>query len=440
MNATGHAPAAARNATDPSGAESDPDGLVAQRALIALVRGDGETSALSDLTPVQWTRFTQEATRHYIMGLTYRLLSRLPEDHRAPQRITDRLREGCIATALRNAILVRHTSQMVRALAAHDIPVMLLKGLHLARYVYDEPGMRNMADVDIMVPRHRLADAERIFLEHGYGPLPRPDIEEFCTWSNHLAKLNKQGAPEFEVHWSIERPTSPFRIDLDGLWARSGQAMLEDAPVHLLAVEDLLIHLVLHSSYHHRFDRSALKGLVDIHFVILRHHADIDWQTLANRAVEWGASGFLYSTLRLTAELLGTPIPADTLHALPHEPEDEAVIEVARRYILMPGQELPKVYVMLASSQSLRERIGLVMRHTFLPRSTMERVYGLPPGSTWIWPLYAHRVGKLLLKRGSLSVRALLRTGTMRVPIDREKQRLRIEGWVKDLPGAGRPG
>jgi hypothetical protein len=126
------------------------------------------------------------------------------------------------------------------------------------------------------------------------------------------------------------------------------------------------------------------------------------------------------------------------LHSLPREREDEEIIEIARRYILMPGQQLPKVYLKLARSQSISERAALLVRHVFLPRRRMERVYGVRRGSHLIWAYYAYRLGELLVKRGALPLRALFRTRDMRAPIDREEQRVRIEGWVKDLPGAGR--
>jgi hypothetical protein len=414
--------------------------LAAQRAWIALLRGDGDTVAAGPaaLTEPHWPLLAQEARRHQLGALTYRLLTEHPRAHGAPAGVLEGLRPAYLDVALRNAVFFRHTSRITKELAAEGIPVMLLKGIHLARYVYAEPAMRSMADVDIMVPRARLADAERIFLENGYGPTPRPDIEEFCSWSNHLAKLIKPNAPVMEVHWGIERPASPFAIDSDGLWARSRTESLEGAPVQLLAHEDLLLHLVLHASYHHRFDRSAFKGLYDIHAVVVRHGHEIDWNRLAERAVQWKAAGFTYSTLRLTTELLGTPIPAPVLHSLPREREDEEIIEIARRYILMPGQQLPKVYLKLARSQSISERAALLVRHVFLPRRRMERVYGVRRGSHLIWAYYAYRLGELLVKRGALPLRALFRTRDMRAPIDREEQRVRIEGWVKDLPGAGR--
>jgi hypothetical protein len=422
-------------------ASGDPkaDGLIAQRAWIAIMRGDPAATKVPPLSDAQWTILVEEARRHQLSGFTYRALSRRPNPYNAPQRVLDRLRPAYVKTALYNAALFRHTSLMAGHLGALGIPVMLLKGIHLAHFTYAEPAMRSMADIDIMVPRDRLAGAEQLFLEHGYGPPPPTSLEERCSWSNHLPKLSKPGAPVFEIHWGIERPTSPFRIDLDALWARSRTELLEGVPVHLLSLEDLLLHLVLHNSYHHRFDRSAFKGLADIHTVVVRHRAEIDWQTLADRAVEWGASGFAYATLRLTAQVLGTPVPKEVLQALPREKEDEDVIEIGRRYILMPGQELPPVYVKLARSRSLRERAVLLLRHVFLPRGTMEGIYGLPTDTRWMWPYYAHRVAHLLVRRGRLSLHALLRMEPMKAPIDREEQRLRIEAWVKDLPGKGRP-
>lgn len=439
MSTTGHA---RQSPAQPAGrTSSDPkaDALIAQRAWIALIRGEPTATTAPPLSEPQWSILIDEARRHQLTGFTYRVLSREPNTYSVPQRVLDRLRPGYVSTALHIATLLRYTSVMTSQLVAHGIPVMLLKGIHLARFTYAEPAMRSMADIDIMVPRDRLADAEALFLEHGYGPPQPTSLEERCSWSNHLPKLSKPGAPVFEIHWGIERPTSPFRIDLDALWARSRTETLQGAPVHLLSPEDLLLHLVLHSSYHHRFDRSAFKGLADIHTVVVRHRAEIDWQMLADRAVEWGASGFAYATLRLAAQILGTPVPEAVLQSLPREKEDEDVIEIGRRYILMPGQELPPVYVKLARSRSLRERAVLLLRHVFLPRSAMERIYGLQSRKRFMWPYYAHRIAHLLVRRGRLSLHALLRMETMKAPIDREEQRLRIEAWVKDLPGKGRP-
>jgi hypothetical protein len=413
------------------------DQYLAQQAWLGLIRGHPSPEhALSG--QAQWQAFIDEATRHELRSLTYRLLA---DDTvlGAPESLLETLRPQYVQTAVRNAHLFKHSARMARVLGERGISVMLLKGMHLARFVYAEPALRTMADVDILVRREHLAEAERVFLEHGYGPTPRPDLEEFCRWSNHLAKLSKPDAPVFEVHWHIERPTSPFTIDIEGLWERSQAATLESVPVRLPAPEDAIIHLALHGSYHHRFDRSALKGMVDIHTLVVRQKDAIDWAALVKRAIDWGAAGFLYSTLRLTTDILGTPVPESVLRDLPRQREDEDVIDVARRFILVPRPEVPKAYVKLARSTTLRERVRLLIENLFLPRAKMERVYRLRRGSPLVWAYYPIRVVTLVVKRTGLSLGALFRTRKLQAPLTREEERLRIQAWVKDLPGDHRP-
>ncbi len=410
------------------------DQLAAQRVWIAHLRGEVRPSR-APLTDRQWSCLSDEAARHRLRGLTYRLLADGPFADHVPSDVRDNLRSSYVDIASRNALLFRQTGQLVKELSPRGIPVMLLKGMHLSRFVYAEPGLRSMADVDLMVRREHLAEADQFFVERGFGPVPRPDVDEYCTWSNHLARLQKDGAPVVELHWSIEKPTSPFRIDPDGLWERSHTTTLEGAQVHILSIEDLLLHLALHGTYHHRLDHAALKGLVDVDAVVLRHANDIDWHTLAERANAWGASGFVYTTFRLAAAILGTPIPASTFRSLPHQRADDDVVEVARRFILMPRLELPKVYVELAKSETFRQRTMLMLRHIFLPREKMERVYRLRHGTPLVYVYYFLRLLDLVEKRSTDLLRALFLTRGMRRTLDREEERLRILKWVKDPAG-----
>jgi hypothetical protein len=417
------------------------DQAEAQRIWFAHLRHDDPAGRV--LTAKQWDVVLQLATHHQLRGLTYRLLADGPLAHQVPPAVHDPLRATYVDTAVRNAVLFRQTSEMAGALAASGIPVMLLKGIHLARFVYSEPALRSMADVDLMVPRDRLAEAERVMIERGYGPLPRPDLEAFCTWSNHLAKLTKAGAPVLELHWGIERPTCPFRIDLDGLWARSREATLEGSSVRILSPEDLLLHLALHGSYHHRFDRSALKGLVDIDAVVAKHGSALDWAALVARANQWGASGFGYTIFRLAGEILGTPFPATALAGLDHTVADEEMVELARRYVTRPRVDLPSEYTKLAQTQSLGERWRLLLRNVFLPREALERVYGLRRGTPWAYGYYLVRIADLVARRGGLLLRTLFRTRATRSALDREEDRVLIEKWVGYHPAeerAPRPG
>jgi len=407
--------------------------LAAQEFWLGLLGGAGHGGG--SLSARAWAILAEEAGRHHLQGLSYRRLADSAPGVEVPAHLLERLRAVYLATATRNAILFRQTSQLVKQLQQRDIPVILLKGMHLARFVYPEPGLRSMHDVDLLVPRHRLADAEQLFVAQGFGPLPRPDLASRVAWGHHLAKLEKAGAPVVELHWTIERPTSPFRLDLDGLWQRSRSAVLDGAPVRLLCPEDLLLHLSLHLSYHHRFERAALKGLVDIAAVVAAHGTEMDWEALARRATAWGSAGYLYTSLRLAQRMLSAPIPAPLLESLPHTAADDEILAVAERYIRTIRAELPPVYLELAQSRSPGNWARRLVGAVFLPRARMEELYGLRPGTVLVFPCYALRLAGLIRKRGGLLLGTLFRGRPVEETLQHEQDRARLEQWSPARPG-----
>jgi len=386
----------------------------------------GHESAAS-LSPEQWDCVVEEASRHRLGALVWRLLA----DGRvnAPVDTVKRLRLHYVQNAFRNAVLFRETATVADALAAESIPVMLLKGMHLARFVYDEPAIRSMADIDLLVPRSRIHDVERTLVGMGYGPLPRPDVEAHCAWSNHLPSFRKAGAEVLEVHYDIERPTSPFAIDAADLWREARHAELDGAPVALLSTSHLLPHLCLHLAYHHKFERSALKGLVDI-ATVLRNSRDVDWDRLVATANQWKAGAFTYATLRLVREILGAPVPKQALDALEHDEEDDAVVAVAGRFVLGPTIDLSESLVEIQRTHGWWNRLVKFFRSVFLPPARLRELYGLEADSRRVWLMYPVRVADLLRRQGGLLVHVAMRTPVVSPVFDRERDRLQIERWA----------
>jgi hypothetical protein len=416
------------------------DRLAAQHFLLEHLRSGGAIQALVSLTPLQWVCLVEEAARHRLGPLVWRRLVDGPWAETLPAEPRERLRSLYVRNAYRNATLLRETAQAVEALAAAGIPTMLLKGVHLSGFVYEEPALRSMADIDIMVPRGKLAEAERIFVARGYGPEPRADLEAFCAWSNHLEKLEKPGAGVIEIHYAIERPTSPFRIDTDALWARARAVRVSGVQAWALCDEDLLLHICLHTSYHHHFDRSALKGLVDVQTLLVRRGSALDWDRVVAVANEWGIGNFVYCTLQLVHTILNVNAPTDVLARLAHEPVDEEMTRIAARYILAPQVDLPEAYLAMKRTTNRRERLAMFLRSVFLPREQLRQMYALPVGSMRVYPYYIVRLLELIKRRGVLLLRVFVRSGTVAPTLDRERDRREIERWVQRAPaGAAAP-
>jgi len=387
-------------------------------------------NSLPALTETQWDAVVSEAIRQRVAPLAFRRIKAGPAHAVIPPPALQRLADYHLRSSFRNVLVLRQAASAAQLLATRGIPVIFLKGVHLAGWIYPEAALRSMADIDLMVPRERLADAEQIFVEAGFGPLPRPDFGERLNRYAHIAPLRRKGSLDLEVHYSIERPTSPFRIDVAQLWERSRQAVLEETPVRLLSAEDLLLHLCLHASYHHRYDRSPLKGLLDVAAVVTRHEADLDWVALVGRARQWGATRFVYCTLRLAREVLDAPIPVPALEPLGPESADEEVIAIARHFIVTPPAELPRAYQELREKRGIRDRLAWLTRNIFLPPDRLRRLYGLRPGSPLVYAYYLVRPFDLLIRRGVLLARVALRTRELRPTLERERSRDRINDWV----------
>ncbi|MCP4365035.1 MAG: nucleotidyltransferase family protein [Planctomycetes bacterium] len=83
------------------------------------------------------------------------------------------------------------------------MPVILLKGAHLAQVVYSNIALRPMGDIDILVKKNDLPKAKELLLELGYTPIKEVDIATACAYSQHISPMIKQNAPPVELHWTL---------------------------------------------------------------------------------------------------------------------------------------------------------------------------------------------------------------------------------------------
>jgi hypothetical protein len=379
-----------------------------------------------ELTEAEWESVAAEALRQRVGPLTYR--STLGGN--VPRHVVEQLRDVYIRHAFRNRQILSEVARIGAGLRLRDVPVMLLKGAALAADVYDDPALRPMADVDILVPPDRLHEAAESIAASGYEPSDGRSIEQFISWCHHISPYVKDGVPTVEIHWTIERPTSPFTIDLDGLWQRARSIRIDGEAVFTPAAEDMVLHHALHTSYHHRFSRAALKTLCDVCAVIGDAGERFDWRSLVAIANAAGAGPFIYCSLRLAAAMLACPVPAHVFESLDHSEEDDAMFAAARHYVVTPPIELPVTYEEMNEHAGLRGKMR-VLREAFFPSPRKIReIYALPEGSRRTLFYYFVRPVDLMVRRGRIAIEVLLRTERVRPSLERQQNRSRIKQWV----------
>lgn len=201
--------------------------------------------------------------------------------------------------------------QIQHALGSRKIPFIVLKGAAYIKAGLDVGQGRLMSDIDIMVPRHRLEDAEKGLCGHGWFPtkIDAYDQRYYRSWMHELPPLRHLGrGTSLDVHHTILPPTAALKPDPEKLWHHA--LPLEAEPdVHVLTPIDMILHSAVHL-FHDGDMQHGLRDLVDIDALIKQFATTAGfWEALARRAAELDLLRPCYYALKHCRFWLATPIP-----------------------------------------------------------------------------------------------------------------------------------
>lgn len=273
--------------------------------------------SMASLTVRQWNtvlRFGRQT------GLSARL-AYLARASNVWERIPEKAREhfeSAEAISRDNHRMVRYDVGMIAAaLERAKLPFVLLKG---AAYVWsglDLAKGRLCSDVDILVARQDLEAAEEAVKDAGWIPLKHDEYDDYYyrTWMHELPPLRHHNSNTIiDIHHTILPVTSRLHPDpalLLGEMIPAGEGRM-----HVLAPKDMVLHAAAHLFYDGDFDR-RLRDLYDLDRMLVHFGSESGfWDALVRRADVLNLTIPLFYTLRYTAALLGTPVPADAIESL----------------------------------------------------------------------------------------------------------------------------
>jgi len=300
------------------------------------------------------------------------------------------------------ASLIRQNSlkKILRAFDQAAIPVVLLKGIHLANTVYPDPALRPMNDLDLLVPFDRLEQAAERIKSLGYRPERQYWADFETTVNQHLPPFWSEKDQMVELHWTIRPPQLNRPVDLAAIWERAQEFDLEGLAARGLSTEDLLLHLTAHSAIQHHL-RGGLQSLYDIATIVNRRTAQIDWTRLGELARTHKLQKALYLLLRLCRDLFGAPVPKAFLVEIQPPDFDTEWMQASRDLIFLSQanhSQLSINYADLMNANGLPGKLYELLKQVFIPPAKMSQAYGLPPGSARVWLYYPVRLRYLAVK------------------------------------------
>jgi hypothetical protein len=264
----------------------------------------------------EWERVVRLARR-------LRLLARLAERMdaagllgQAPVPVRRHLLSAMRLSRWRTTVMVWALERVASQLEGLG-PLVLLKG---GAYIgQDLPIARGRlpSDVDILVPRARIAEATLRLQAAGWvaATLDAHDQRYYHEWSHEVPPMSHPLHPvELDLHHNILPPVARTHVDAELLLARLQPSKWPAWQV-LHPVDQ-----VLHSAAHLFLDselQDRLRDLVDLDGLLRHFGADpAFWDELPGRARQLGLTEPLALAAHFTTQWLGTPIPAPVQAAI----------------------------------------------------------------------------------------------------------------------------
>ena len=271
----------------------------------------------AQLTLRDWDLLVRQARHANLLGrLAASLMAQnLLEDVPAPARAH---LDSALSVARRQKQAVRwEVDRIAHALLAVDTPVILLKGAaYIMRELPTAEG-RLFSDVDILVTKSSLEDAELNLKIHGWITTHHDayDQQYYRKWMHELPPMRHlKRQTVLDVHHTILPETARYHPDPLKLIKAAKSIPEYGGRIKVFAPVDMVLHSATHL-FHEGELQHGLRDLLDLDS-LLRHFANDDptfWDALITRAVELDLRRPLYYALRYTRRVLETPMPDNIL-------------------------------------------------------------------------------------------------------------------------------
>ncbi|MFC2089140.1 nucleotidyltransferase family protein [Bacteroidota bacterium] len=309
----------------------------------------------------------------------------------------------------RITVLMEALEEVAEKLKQQNITIVALKNAGIAKGIYQNHACSPMGDIDLLVSSKDFHNAHKIILnELGFTFKFRSELEE-----ENIEEAFRGGGTEYfkeiagykvwlELQW---RPIAGRWIqphnepDGDELLARS--LPIKDSAVRILAPEDNLLQVALHTAKHSYVRAPGFRLHSDVDRIV--RYQEINWELFVKKVNELKVKTAVYFSLYFARELLKTPITDRVLQQLnPQWLRKRVILYYVHKAGIFNQKEkkFSKVGYILFNL-ALYDSISEIMKAVFPPFETLKLKYNIH--SKWQMPYYHFiRLKDLVLKRTKL--------------------------------------
>jgi Uncharacterised nucleotidyltransferase len=290
-----------------------------QKVLLICARPRPDDAARADLdrllsSKLDWDYLIAAAQRHALLPLMHHHLSKSQLDL-VPPAYAKQLKRVFHENVARNLVLMNELRSITQSLQSSGVESFPFKGPVLDLIAYDDPGLRQSIDLDIVVGPKDVHKAWECLTTRGYRLTKKldPRQTQFLISRQHNIQFARdEGRLLVELHWRIAPKLFAPGFGAEELWSKLKTINVKGVELKSLPVEELVLTLCVHGA-RHLWER--LSWVTDIAAVISGTD-EIRWTYLLAMAKRTQTERILLVGLQLAKQLLNAQLPPEVSQAI----------------------------------------------------------------------------------------------------------------------------
>jgi hypothetical protein len=315
-----------------------------------------------------------------------------------PLGILDQFRQEQANVRAYNFFLLQELGRLTRELAGAELQAVAWKGPALAAAVYGDLGLRQCADLDLLVKPAQIDQAISLLQTLGYGEMQ-------ADTGGHTRNLER-GNPKaiVELHQQVVQPYFSVPLKVEELLAGATMQSTAGGNIPVPAPEMLLLLLCVHGSKH-VWER--LIWVLDV-VLFIQQNPELDWPRLHQLAVSCRAERMLSISLLLAESVAAGVVPAGELSHAKADAAAQRLANKALEWVFLPETNhllvLRKYWFQISMREDAQDRWCLLrhyLRLAITPGSADREAVKLPDwlGSAYYLIRPLRLAGKMFLRR-----------------------------------------
>ncbi len=361
-----------------------------------LARTLGPHQDIIHLSDEVWKTVEPLLAPHRVTGLLYEAIQKgtVKASHPVQFDLAARLTRWSEATHDWSEFTLLALNELHR----RKIPHLVLKGWALIPLVYNgNRELREVSDLDLLIPREHLAEADAALLAAGFAIPPQAEVwpgfaHKFSHEAQYVRRSKNRLPMGIDLHWQAMGNPHLWSLVGHDWFERAQESVLNGHPIRIPSTEDLFLHLCAHEMIDHARDPiTLLFRRVDL--LHLTQLPGFSWSTLLERSQSMSLTGSLKKSIDVLCQSWPDTLPPEIVQKSRLLTDSPAETKALRDILSHSNPFRP--------SPGLRwipgwpRRIQYLFGKLFPSPAFLRAVHHLPPDASYwrgLWARYASRL------------------------------------------------